>query len=91
MIEGYTTIKNIAAKWGITPRRVQVMCSQEKIPGAVKFGRDWAIPINADKPEDGRITTGEYRNWQKKEKIILWQIHKLRFWECPELEKPVIY
>jgi len=66
MIEGYTTIKNIAAKWGITPRRVQVMCSQEKIPGAVKFGRDWAIPINADKPEDGRITTGEYRNWQKK-------------------------
>lgn len=66
MIEGYTTIKNIAEKWGITPRRVQVMCSQEKIPGAVKFGRDWAIPINADKPEDGRITTGEYRNWRKK-------------------------
>lgn len=66
MIAGYTTIKNIAEKWGITPRRVQVMCSQEKIPGAVKFGRDWAIPINAEKPEDGRITTGEYRNWRKK-------------------------
>lgn len=33
-----------------------------------KFGRDWAIPRNADKPVDGRITTGEYRNWRKKGK-----------------------
>ena len=69
MIEGYTTIKNIAEKWGITPRRVQVMYSRDKIPGAVKFGRDWAIPADAEKTEDSRITTGEYRNWRKKKKI----------------------
>ncbi|WP_104803270.1 DNA-binding protein [Blautia marasmi] len=67
MIEGYTTIKVIAEKWGITPRRVQVLCSEGKISGAVKFGRDWAIPIDAKKPEDKRITTGKYKNWRNKD------------------------
>ncbi|MFZ2304327.1 MAG: helix-turn-helix domain-containing protein [Streptococcus suis] len=66
MIEGYTTIKEIAEQWGITPRRVQVLCNNGKIPGAVKFGRDWAVPRNAEKPEDGRATTGEYKNWRNK-------------------------
>ena len=66
MIEGYTTIKEIAEQWGITPRRVQVLCNNGKIPGAVNFGRDWAVPRNAEKPEDGRVTTGEYKNWRNK-------------------------
>ncbi|HCQ90113.1 MAG TPA: DNA-binding protein, partial [Clostridium sp.] len=35
-----TTIKEIAEPWGITPRRVQVLCNKGKINGAVKFGRD---------------------------------------------------
>jgi len=66
MIEGYTTIKEIAEQWGITPRRVQILCNKGKILGAVKFGRDWAVPKNAEKPEDGRVTTGEYKNWRNK-------------------------
>ncbi len=44
MIDGYATIKEIAERWGITTRRVQVLCSNKKISGAVKFGRAWAIP-----------------------------------------------
>ena len=43
------------------------MCSEGKIPGASKFGNAWAIPENAEKPVDGRITTGEYVNWRKIE------------------------
>ena len=43
------------------------MCSERKIPGASKFGNAWAIPENAEKPVDGRITTGEYVNWRKIE------------------------
>lgn len=64
MIEGYTTIKEIAEQWGITPRRVQVLCNKGKVSGAVKFDRDWAVPQNAEKPKDGRVTTGEYKNWR---------------------------
>lgn len=38
MIEGYTTVKDIAEKWNIKPRTVQIMCADGKIPGVVKFG-----------------------------------------------------
>ena len=48
------TAKEAAKKWEITPRRVQVLCAQGKIPGAVRFGVSWAIPKDAVKPKDGR-------------------------------------
>lgn len=36
------------------------MCSAGKIEGAVKFGREWAIPKEAEKPADARIRSGKY-------------------------------
>lgn len=63
----YVTIKEIAERWELSTRRVQKMCADGLIPGAMKFGRDWAIPKDAEKPVDGRITTGQYVNWRKKE------------------------
>ena len=61
----FITIREAAEKWGITPRRVQKMCSDGLITGATKFGRVWAIPKTAEKPADGRIRSGEYINWRK--------------------------
>ena len=72
MIEGYLTIKEIAEKWGVTRRRVQTLCSQGRIPGAMRFGHEWAIPADVERPTDGRVTTGEYRNWRKKEEKDSW-------------------
>ena len=66
MIEGYTTVKATAEKWGITRRTVQILCAEGKIEGVTKFGNAWAILANAKKPTDNRVTTGEYRNWRKK-------------------------
>ena len=65
MIKVYLEVNEIAEKWNITTRRVQIMCADGLIPGAVKFGRSWAIPEDVEKPADGRITTGEYKNWRK--------------------------
>ena len=65
VIEGYTTVKAIAEMWNLKPRTVQIMCADGKIPGAVKFGRDWAVPVDAKRPEDKRVNTGEYRNYRK--------------------------
>lgn len=65
-MEEYLTIKEIAEKWGLTPRRVQKMCSEGRLPGVKKFGRDWAIPKDVERPKDARITTGQYKNWRKK-------------------------
>ena len=64
-MDGYVTIREMAEKWDITPRMVQKWCAEGKIPGASKFGRLWAIPNDAERPADGRVTTGEYKNWRK--------------------------
>ena len=64
-MEGYATISEIAEKWGLTTRRVQKMC-EDGMLGAVKFGPVWAVPADVERPVDGRVTTGQYRNWRKK-------------------------
>ena len=56
----YLSIKQTAEKWGITVRRIQVLCAEERIPGAVKIGSSWAIPADAEKPVDQRIKSGKY-------------------------------
>jgi len=65
MIEGYTTVKEMANKWKLTPRSVQIMCAEGKIKGVTRFGSAWAIPVDAKKPLDNRVKTGEYINWRK--------------------------
>ena len=42
----YLKIDEVAAKWGISPRRLQTLCAQGKIEGATRFGRAWMIPYN---------------------------------------------
>lgn len=64
MIEGYTTIRETAKRWDITVRQVQYLCAKGQVKGAVKFGKAWAIPTSATKPDDGRVTTGAYKNWR---------------------------
>ena len=48
------TVRQAAEKWGLSPRAVQQLCIQGRIPGAQKFGKAWAIPADSDKPEDLR-------------------------------------
>lgn len=55
------TVKEAAKLWGITERRVTVLCKEGRIEGAYKKGRGWVIPIDAEKPADIRIKTGAYR------------------------------
>lgn len=50
----YISCAEVAKKWGISQRRVQKLCESDRIAGAVKFSRVWLIPINAEKPVDGR-------------------------------------
>ena len=52
----YLSVQEIADKWKITSRMVQKLCATGRIPGARKFARSWAIPADAEKPEDPRFT-----------------------------------
>ena len=50
----YASCAEAAEKCGISQRRVQKLCEENRIPGAVKFSRIWLIPKDAEKPVDGR-------------------------------------
>jgi len=47
-------IKEAAAMWGISERRVNELCKSGRIPGAYKNDSRWIIPDDARKPSDGR-------------------------------------
>ena len=55
----FMTVKQAAGKWGISDRRIRVLCSEGKIPGAFQEGRGWKIPVDAEKPVDGRFKSRE--------------------------------
>lgn len=57
---GYMKIQEAAEKWGISDRRINTLCLQGRIEGAVKFGTTWAIPKDTTKPKDERIKSGKY-------------------------------
>lgn len=55
----FMTAKQAAEKWGLSDRRVRVLCAEGKIPGAFQEGRSWRIPSDAVKPSDGRFKATE--------------------------------
>lgn len=51
----WMTPKEAAEKWGISDRRVQVLCSNGKVEGAIRLKGGWFIPKGTTKPLDGRV------------------------------------
>lgn len=52
----YLSAKEVAEKWNISRRRVQILCEEGRIDGAFKFSDIWVIPKDAEKPADRRKT-----------------------------------
>ncbi len=55
----FMTVKQASEKWGISDRRVRILCTEGKIAGAYQEGRGWKIPVDAVKPADGRYKVTE--------------------------------
>lgn len=55
----YITVKEASEKWGLSDRRVRILCAEGKILGATRDKRAWKIPENATKPQDGRLKSKE--------------------------------
>lgn len=51
----YIKVSKAAENWGISPRRVRILCAEGKIPGVIRKGKLYMIPENAVKPADGRL------------------------------------
>ena len=52
---GYISAQEAATKWGISKRRVQVLCTENRIKNATRIGNMWVVPEDALKPADGRV------------------------------------
>lgn len=52
----YISAKETSELWGISQRRVAILCSEGRIPNAEMVGNMWLIPKESKKPDDGRST-----------------------------------
>ena len=50
----YIKVSQAAEKWGLSARRVRILCQENKIEGVIRKGNLYMIPENAQKPADGR-------------------------------------
>lgn len=63
-LDDYLPLKEYAAKINRNPVTVLQKIQRGGIPGAIKVGKIWLIPVDAEYT-DGRITTGQYKDWRK--------------------------
>ncbi len=50
----YMGIREASEKWGISERRIRILCAEGRVEGAVRNAWAWVIPNDAPKPGDGR-------------------------------------
>lgn len=66
----YISAQEAANKWGITKRRVQVLCASGRISGAVRIGNMWVLPEDVEKPVDARYSKSKTYSLAKEENPI---------------------
>jgi hypothetical protein len=59
-MDQFITLKEASEKWGITERRIRILCTEGRIEGATTMGPLWVIPADSVKPDDKRVKTGKY-------------------------------
>ena len=64
------TIKEASLMWGISVRRITVLCNEGRIIGAKKIAGVWLLPKDAEKPADARIKSGKYIDWRNKSNML---------------------
>ena len=68
----FMSAREAAEKWGISQRRVAVLCSENRIDNATMVGNMWIIPATAEKPIDARIIRYSQSDGQKVKPFLKW-------------------
>ena len=76
-------VSQAAEKWGISARRVRVLCAEGKIEGAIQKGKLYLIPENAQKPADGRVKYNIFADIEAKKA----RLSKMRPLTAGEVER----
>lgn len=83
----YISAKEAAEKWNISQRRVAILCSENRIEGAMMVGNMWIIPGNAEKPADKRTVRHEKEHKAPLKPFVKWAGGKGQL--VGELEKAI--
>ena len=83
----YIKVSQAAEKWGISTRRVRVLCAEGKIEGAIQNGKLYMIPENAEKPRDGRLKKPTVFEEIKRKKELLSTMRPLTKGEVERLRE----
>lgn len=59
-MEQYISVAETARRWNVSPRRIQILCNENRIDGARKQSGVWFIPCGARKPE--RLQAGKKKD-----------------------------
>ena len=70
-MDDFMLVRDAAAKWGISERRVSSLCKDGRIDGAIRNGHAWMIPCDAGRPADRRVISGAYAKADGKRKLPL--------------------
>lgn len=68
----FMSAKETAEKWNVSQRRVAMLCSENRVPGAMMVGNMWIIPADAVKPEDARTTRFSQDNNLPVKPFVKW-------------------
>lgn len=68
----YISAKEAAEKWNISQRRVAILCSEDRIVGAMMVGNMWIIPADAEKPIDKRTVRYEKTHKVELKPFVKW-------------------
>ena len=50
----FLTTAELSDVWGISQRRIAILCKEGRIDGAVLKGKTWLVPAKTKKPENMR-------------------------------------
>ena len=68
----FISAKEAAEKWEISQRRVAILCSENRIDGAMMVGNMWIIPSTAEKPIDKRTVRYEKETKTELKPFLKW-------------------
>ncbi len=73
----YISVGEASKKWGITERRIQILCNEGRIDSVMRVGKVWMIPEDAQKPSDARLKRNEGRSGDISHKMRLLLKHTI--------------
>lgn len=83
----YIKVSQAAEKWGLSSRRVRVLCAEGKISGVIRKGNLYMIPDNVNKPGDGRLKAVSILDEIEQKRLLLSSMRPLTQGELERLRE----